>query len=136
MDIVTGEPLFSSREKYDSQCGWPSFMKPIIPEVVTYHDDTSASMTRNEVRSRVGDIHLGHVFDDGPTKEGGKRYCINSASMLFIPLDDMKEKRGWRFCKYSGMKILKVRKYKITYGLFLHNKPNKWMSNQRDNDGT
>ncbi|MCA1054937.1 peptide-methionine (R)-S-oxide reductase MsrB [Rossellomorea aquimaris] len=92
VDVATGEPLFSSRDKYDSGCGWPSFTKPIIPEVVTYHQDTSFGMERTEVRSRVGDIHLGHVFDDGPKDRGGKRYCINSASIQFIPLEDMDEK--------------------------------------------
>lgn len=89
VDIVTGEPLFSSTDKYDSYCGWPSFTKPIDPNVVTYTVDTSFNMVRTEVRSRVGDIHLGHVFDDGPADRGGKRYCINSASILFVSLDDM-----------------------------------------------
>lgn len=92
VDIVTGEPLFSNREKYDSQCGWPSFTKPIIPEVITHNEDTNFNMVRTEVRSRVGDIHLGHVFDDGPVDQGGKRYCINSASIEFVPLPEMKEK--------------------------------------------
>lgn len=92
VDIVTGEPLFSSREKYDAQCGWPSFTNPIVPDVVTLHDDTSHQMKRTELRSRVGDIHLGHVFDDGPKAFGGQRYCINSAALKFIPLDEMKEK--------------------------------------------
>ncbi|WP_042159590.1 peptide-methionine (R)-S-oxide reductase MsrB [Paenibacillus gorillae] len=96
VDIATGEPLFSSRDKYDSGCGWPSFTKPIIPEVVTYKDDTSFGMVRTEVRSRAGDIHLGHVFDDGPQDRGGKRYCINSASILFIPVAQMdKEHYGY-----------------------------------------
>ncbi|MCZ2257741.1 peptide-methionine (S)-S-oxide reductase MsrA [Sporosarcina sp. G11-34] len=94
VDIVTGEPLFSSTDKYDSACGWPSFTKPIDPEVVTYHEDTKFNMIRTEVRSRVGNIHLGHVFDDGPKDRGGKRYCINSASILFVPLEDM-EKTGY-----------------------------------------
>lgn len=92
IDIVTGEPLFSNREKYDSACGWPSFTKPIDPEVVTYLDDKSFNMVRTEVRSRVGDIHLGHVFDDGPVEDGGKRYCINSASIAFVPVSEMDEK--------------------------------------------
>jgi len=92
VDIVTGEPLFSSREKYDAHCGWPSFTNPIDPDVVTYNDDTSHNMNRTEIRSRVGDIHLGHVFDDGPKAHGGQRYCINSAALKFIPIDEMKEK--------------------------------------------
>ncbi|MEK3695416.1 bifunctional peptide-methionine (S)-S-oxide reductase MsrA/peptide-methionine (R)-S-oxide reductase MsrB [Paenibacillus sp. FSL R10-2199] len=89
VDITTGEPLFTSRDKYDSGCGWPSFTKPITPEVVTYTTDSSFGMERTEVRSQSGDIHLGHVFDDGPEDRGGKRYCINSASIRFIPLDQM-----------------------------------------------
>ncbi|MDN4604967.1 peptide-methionine (R)-S-oxide reductase MsrB [Paenibacillus sp. F6_3S_P_1C] len=89
VDIATGEPLFTSQDKYDSGCGWPSFTKPIAPEVVTYQTDKSFGMERTEVRSRSGDIHLGHVFDDGPEDRGGKRYCINSASIRFIPLDKM-----------------------------------------------
>ncbi|MET1175706.1 peptide-methionine (R)-S-oxide reductase MsrB [Paenibacillus amylolyticus] len=93
VDIATGEPLFTSRDKYDSGCGWPSFTKPIVPEVVTYTTDSSFGMDRTEVRSRAGDIHLGHVFDDGPEDRGGKRYCINSASIRFIPLDKMEEER-------------------------------------------
>lgn len=87
VDVVTGEPLFSSRDKYDSGCGWPSFSKPIVPEVVTYAKDTSYNMVRVEVRSRSGDTHLGHVFSDGPSELGGLRYCINSASIKFIPYD-------------------------------------------------
>jgi peptide methionine sulfoxide reductase msrA/msrB len=96
VDVATGEPLFSSLDKYDSGCGWPSFTKPIIPDVVTYDDDTSFGMVRTEVRSRVGDIHLGHVFDDGPEDRGGKRYCINSASIRFVPIEQMdKEHYGY-----------------------------------------
>lgn len=91
VDITTGEPLFSSADKYESDCGWPSFTQPIDPDIVTYHDDTSYSMKRNEVRSRSGDIHLGHVFEDGPKEYGGNRYCINSGALKFIPLDDMKD---------------------------------------------
>ncbi len=89
VDIVTGEPLFASVDKYDSMCGWPSFVKPISPDVVNYAEDTSYGMSRIEVRSRVGNSHLGHVFDDGPRDRGGKRYCINSASIRFIPKADM-----------------------------------------------
>lgn len=94
VDVVTGEPLFTSTDKYDSGCGWPSFTKPIVPEVVEYEEDKSYNMTRTEVRSRAGDSHLGHVFDDGPIDKGGKRYCINSASIKFIPVKDM-EKEGY-----------------------------------------
>ncbi|MCR2822827.1 peptide-methionine (R)-S-oxide reductase MsrB [Lederbergia panacisoli] len=91
VDIVTGEPLFSSRDKYDSDCGWPSFTKPISRKVVIYNDDNRFMMDRTEIRSRIGDIHLGHVFDDGPEEEGGLRYCVNSASLRFIPLAEMKK---------------------------------------------
>ncbi len=89
VDIVSGEPLFSSDDKYDSGCGWPSFTKPIVPEVVTEHVDTTYNMQRIETRSRVADVHLGHVFPDGPRDRGGLRYCINGASLKFIPKADM-----------------------------------------------
>ncbi|SUT92341.1 peptide methionine sulfoxide reductase [[Actinobacillus] rossii] len=96
VDITTGEPLFSSRDKYDSGCGWPSFTKPIDPNVVTYQKDTSFNMVRTEVLSRSGKAHLGHVFDDGPKDKGGLRYCINSAAIKFIPLEKMeKENYGY-----------------------------------------
>lgn len=91
VDVATGEPLFTSLDKYDSGCGWPSFTKPIVDEVVHYEEDTKFNMVRTEVRSRAGDSHLGHVFDDGPVDKGGKRYCINSASIQFIPQDEMEE---------------------------------------------
>ncbi|MCB7318968.1 peptide-methionine (R)-S-oxide reductase MsrB [Lacrimispora sp. 210928-DFI.3.58] len=91
VDIVTGEPLFLSTDKFDSGCGWPAFSKPIDPEVVVEYSDTSFGMVRTEVRSRVGDTHLGHVFNDGPKELGGIRYCINSASLRFIPYEDMEE---------------------------------------------
>ena len=94
VDIVTGEPLFSSRDKFDSGCGWPSFSKPIDPSVLKEHVDTSLGMERLEVKSRVGNSHLGHVFNDGPKKLGGLRYCINSSSLRFIPLEDM-DKEGY-----------------------------------------
>lgn len=96
VDVVTGEPLFSSRDKYDSGCGWPSFTRPIVEEVVNYKVDTSFNMIRYEVRSRVGDSHLGHVFEDGPVEQGGLRYCINSASIRFIPKDQM-EQEGYGY---------------------------------------
>lgn len=92
VDVATGEPLFSSKDKYESGCGWPSFTQPISPDVTTYKEDKSFNMTRTEVRSRVGDSHLGHVFTDGPKDKGGLRYCINSLAIRFIPKDQMQEK--------------------------------------------
>jgi peptide-methionine (R)-S-oxide reductase len=89
VDIVSGEPLFASSDKYESGCGWPSFTKPIEPEHVTELIDTSLARTRTEVRSTHGDSHLGHVFTDGPPDRGGLRYCINSASLRFIPKAEM-----------------------------------------------
>ncbi|PWJ74762.1 UNVERIFIED_CONTAM: peptide methionine sulfoxide reductase msrA/msrB [Murimonas intestini] len=91
VDVVTGEPLFSSADKFDSGCGWPSFTKPVDQDAVIEEEDTSLGMNRTEVRSHDGDSHLGHVFDDGPEEAGGLRYCINSASLRFIPLDKMEE---------------------------------------------
>jgi len=98
VDVVTGEPLFNSEDKFDSSCGWPSFSKPIVPEVVNENTDNSFGMTRTEVRSRAGDSHLGHVFDDGPADQGGLRYCINSASIRFIPYEDL-EAEGYGYLK-------------------------------------
>jgi peptide-methionine (R)-S-oxide reductase len=89
VDIVSGEPLFASSDKFDSGCGWPSFTKPIEPAHVTELRDSTLGMVRTEVRSRDGDSHLGHVFPDGPSDRGGLRYCINSASLRFIPKADM-----------------------------------------------
>ena len=89
VDVVSGEPLFASSDKYESGCGWPSFTKPIQPAYVNELRDDSHGMTRTEVRSTHGDSHLGHVFPDGPTDRGGLRYCINSASLRFIPKDEM-----------------------------------------------
>lgn len=94
VDITTGEPLFSSKDKFLSSCGWPTFSKPISPDLLIEKEDASAGMERTEVRSRVGDSHLGHVFDDGPEQLGGLRYCINSASLVFIPEEEM-EKEGY-----------------------------------------
>ncbi len=92
VDITTGEPLFASTDKFESGCGWPSFSKPISSKVIEEHQDNSLRMVRTEVRSKTGDAHLGHVFTDGPKDKGGLRYCINSASLKFIPLDEMKAK--------------------------------------------
>ncbi|HVO89918.1 MAG TPA: peptide-methionine (R)-S-oxide reductase MsrB [Casimicrobiaceae bacterium] len=89
VDIVSGEPLFASSDKYESGCGWPSFTKPIEPANVNERTDRSHGMLRTEVRSTHGDSHLGHVFPDGPPEHGGLRYCINSASLRFVHRDDM-----------------------------------------------
>ena len=94
VDIVTGEPLFLSTDKFESGCGWPAFSKPITADVVKGYVDKSHGMNRIEVRSKSGDSHLGHVFNDGPADKGGLRYCINSASLKFIPLADM-QKEGY-----------------------------------------
>ncbi len=89
VDVTTGEPLFASSDKFASGCGWPSFAKPLDPNVVREFTDSSHGMIRTEVRSRVGEAHLGHVFEDGPKELGGLRYCINSAALRFIPKDKM-----------------------------------------------
>jgi methionine-R-sulfoxide reductase len=94
VDIVSGEPLFSSLDKFDSECGWPSFTRPVDPENVEERSDGTLGMSRTEVRSSHADSHLGHVFDDGPTDAGGLRYCINSASLRFIPADEL-ESEGY-----------------------------------------
>ena len=106
VDIVSGEPLFTSLDKFDSSCGWPSFSKPVEPEHVVENSDSSHGMIRTEVRSSHGDSHLGHVFPDGPRETGGLRYCINSASLRFVALDDL-ESQGYgdyrRFFKETIM---------------------------------
>ncbi len=89
VDVVSGEPLFASVNKFDSSSGWPSFTEPLEPQNVVEKTDSSHGMTRTEVRSSQGDSHLGHVFPDGPREAGGLRYCINSASLRFIPLDEL-----------------------------------------------
>ncbi len=94
VDIVSGEPLFSSRDKFDSGTGWPSFTRPVSASSVTEKKDIGFGMVRTEVRSRKADSHLGHVFDDGPRDKGGLRYCINSAALRFIPVDEL-EKAGY-----------------------------------------
>jgi len=94
VDIVSGEPLFSSKDKYDAGCGWPSFSKPIEKIEIIEKLDTSRGRIRTEVRSKYADSHLGHVFDDGPEERGGLRYCINGAALRFIKKEDL-EKEGY-----------------------------------------
>ena len=116
VDIVSGEPLFSSSDKYDSGCGWPAFSKPIDTAVINELFDDSHGMRRTEVRSRVGDSHLGHVFNDGLPERGGMRYCINGASLRFIPVNEMEqegygdliglvEQSPWDFAKTYSLTI-------------------------------
>lgn len=95
VDIISGEPLFSSKDQYDAGCGWPSFTKTIKEEEVVEKEDTSHGMRRVEVRSKTADSHLGHVFPDGPKETGGDRYCINSAALRFIEVEDL-EKEGYK----------------------------------------
>ncbi len=94
VDVVSGEPLFSSHDKFDSGTGWPSFTRPLEPANLVTRKDESHFMVRMEVRSKTGDSHLGHLFDDGPAEQGGLRYCMNSASLRFIPKDDL-EREGY-----------------------------------------
>ncbi|MBR3219222.1 MAG: peptide-methionine (R)-S-oxide reductase MsrB, partial [Thermoguttaceae bacterium] len=94
VDVVSGEPLFTSLDKYDSGCGWPAFTRPITEDAVAQSEDTSHGMIRTEVRSSGADSHLGHLFDDGPKESDGRRYCINSAALRFIPYEELEE-RGY-----------------------------------------
>ena len=91
VDVVSGEPLFSSTDKFDSGTGWPSFTRPLDTSAVVVKTDRTLWMTRTEVRSAIADSHLGHVFDDGPREAGGMRYCMNSAALRFVPLDELDE---------------------------------------------
>ena len=100
VDIVSGEPLFSSKDKFDAGCGWPSFSKSIENTTLTEKEDYKLSRKRTEVRSGQADSHLGHVFEDGPKELGGLRYCINSASLRFIPVDKLEEEGYGEFLQY------------------------------------
>jgi peptide-methionine (R)-S-oxide reductase len=97
VDVISGEPLFSSTDKFDSGTGWPSFTKPLLKDQVVQKSDESLGMDRTEVTSKTSDAHLGHVFDDGPADAGGMRFCINSASLRFIPVDKLKEEGYGQF---------------------------------------
>ena len=100
VDVVSGEPLFSSNDKFDAGCGWPSFSQPLTEQNVRELKDNSHGMIRTEVRSKHGDSHLGHVFPDGPVESGGLRYCINSASLTFIHKDDMVAEGYEKYLQY------------------------------------
>jgi methionine-R-sulfoxide reductase len=91
VDVISGEPLFSSLDKFDSGTGWPSFTKPLSTDAIVEHTDRALGMERTEVRAKESDAHLGHVFNDGPVAAGGMRYCMNSASLRFIPVEKLKE---------------------------------------------
>jgi methionine-R-sulfoxide reductase len=100
VDILSGEPLYSSKDKYDAGCGWPSFSKTIRDSVVTEKSDHKLFMERTEVRSKVADNHLGHVFNDGPKDKGGLRYCINGAALRFVPKEDMEAEGYAEYLQY------------------------------------
>ena len=97
VDVVSGEPLFSSQDKYDAGCGWPSFTKPITP--LKENTDASFNMVRTEVKSKKADSHLGHVFPDGPQDKGGLRYCINSAALRFVPVSELEQQGYGQYLK-------------------------------------
>jgi len=99
VDVVSGEPLFSSTDKFDSGSGWPSFTRPLEKAHVVEKEDRSFWMTRTEVRSANGDSHLGHLFDDGPVADGGMRYCINSAALRFVPVAQLEEQGYGEYLK-------------------------------------
>ncbi|HJW43548.1 MAG TPA: bifunctional methionine sulfoxide reductase B/A protein [Geothrix sp.] len=109
VDIVSGKPLFSSKDKFDSGCGWPSFTKPLAKQDVVEKRDTSLGMDRTEVRSKAVDSHLGHVFEDGPRDRGGLRYCINSAALRFVPVEDLEKEGLGAFLPLFGKSAPKVK---------------------------
>ena len=100
VDVVSGEPLFSSKDKFDAGCGWPSFSRPIQNTTLTEKEDLKLNRVRTEVRSQKADSHLGHVFPDGPEELGGLRYCINSAALRFIPKEDLEKEGYGEFLQY------------------------------------
>lgn len=100
VDVVSGEPLFSSKDKFDAGCGWPSFSRPIQNTILTEKEDHKLNRVRTEVRSQKADSHLGHVFPDGPEELGGLRYCINSAALRFIPKADLEKEGYGEFLQY------------------------------------
>ncbi len=102
VDVVSGDPLFASTQKYDSRCGWPSFTAPLAPENVKEESDGSFTMVRTEVRSTNADSHLGHVFTDGPTEAGGLRYCINSAALRFVAYEDLETEGYGQYRRLLG----------------------------------
>jgi peptide methionine sulfoxide reductase msrA/msrB len=118
VDVVDGKPLFSSKDKFDSACGWPSFAKPVDPSAVTEDRDASHGMIRTEVRSSGADSHLGHVFDDGPKALGGLRYCINSASLRFIPVENLAEEGYARYLPLFGQPVPKEELATLAGGCF------------------
>src|SRR2546421_4014519 len=128
VDVVSGEPLFSSLDKFDSGTGWPSFTRPVKGTDIVEKKDSALGMVRTEVRSKVADSHLGHVFDDGPGDKGGLRYCINSASLKFIPLEEMGQ-AGYGpylepFVKAGLIKRPEHEKGRLAGGLFLGGEEN------------